>query len=232
MPKKDEIELSPIQATSYWWVNSIREKVREIAIQGTVDKNEAEFASIFDNYTEIDWRNLYLKLTKWISEDVDNYVAKGKSFGIDAFNQDTAKGCHDRINDEISKIINHSIPDICLSSNGTKDFVIYTTKTSVSVWYKSCGVNKLSTKYKSSYVLTGDEDELNFYNLLIATIAILEQENGDIKSISLLRERFCQEYVTLSNSEEKIENVIEKFNQALDKANDRELVFGRSYYYL
>ena len=84
MPKKDEIELSPIQATSYWWVNSIREKVREIAIQGTIDKNEAEVASIFDNYTEINWRNLYLKLAKWISEDVDNYVAKGKSFGIDA----------------------------------------------------------------------------------------------------------------------------------------------------
>ena len=228
MQKIDETELSPIQATSYWWINSIREKVREIVIKGPIDKNEEKFATIFYCYTELDWRNMYLQLTKYISEDVDNYVTKGISYRVDAFNQDTAKDGHDRINDEISKIINQRIPNICLSGRGIKDSVIYTTQTFASVWYKSCGVNKLPTKYESSYVLTGNDDELNFYNLLISTIAILDKEDRNFRSISLLRERFCKEYIKLSDSKERIENVIEKFNKTFNKANDKGLILGRS----
>ena len=97
--KKEEIELSPVEATSYWWINSIKYKVREIAISGTNDKSEAEFLEIFYNYTEINWRQVYLELVKYIFQDVASYIPKSHH---DSFSQDTAIKGHTKINDEIS----------------------------------------------------------------------------------------------------------------------------------
>lgn len=229
MQKIENIELSPVEATSYWWVNLIKKRVKEIVIEGARYQSEAKFTEIFNNYTEIDWRNLYLQLVQYISEDVDNYVAKGNLGEEDVFSQDTAKNGHDRINEEISKIVNKRLPNIRLVSDNVKDSVIYTTKSFASVWYKSSGVIKLPTKYEPDYVLTGNDDELNFYNLLISTIVILKQENSGFNSIPLLRKEFCKEYIRLSNFKAKLENVIEVFNHAFDKANDEGLITGRSY---
>lgn len=226
MAKKEEIELSPIEATAYWWINSIRYRVREIAISGARDNSEVEFAELFYSYTEIDWRKVYLELVKCISEDVDNYIPKNPS---DTFSQDTDIKGHERLNDEMSKIIGQQIPDIRLASNGVKDSVIYTTVAFASVWYKSCEVNKLSTKYDPSYVLTGDRNSLDFYNLLISTIAVLDKTDSSFKSVSTLRERFCREYIKLSESEETINDVVERFNFYFDKASDNEIILGRSF---
>lgn len=226
MAKKAVIELSPIEATAYLWINSIRYRVREIVISGTTDKNEAKFAEIFYGYTEIDWRKVYLELVKYISEDVDSYIPKDHS---DAFSQDTDINGHERLNDEISKIIGQRIPDIRLAGNGVKDSVIYTTASFASVWYKSCGVNNLSTEYEPSYILTGDDNNLFFYNLLISTIAVLDKVDSSFKSVSTLRERFCSEYIKLSETKETIKDVIEMFNYSFDKANDKEIIIGRSY---
>ncbi len=224
--KKEEIELSPVEATSYWWINSIKYKVREIAISGTNDKSEAEFLEIFYNYTEINWRQVYLELVKYIFQDVASYIPKSHH---DSFSQDTAIKGHTKINDEISKIINQRIPDIRLASNNTKDSVIYTTPSFSSVWYKSCGVHKLPTKYEPSYILTGDNKMLDFYNLLISTIAVLDKKDDDFESISILREKFCSEYIRLSDSEENLNNVIEMFNFSFNKANDNGIILGRSF---
>lgn len=226
MAKKEEIELTSIEATAYWWINSIKSRVREIAISGTGDKSEAEFAEIFYGYTEIDWRKVYLELVKHISEDVDNYIPKSNS---DSFSQDTDINGHERLNDEISKIIGQRIPKIRLASNGVKDSVIYTTASFASVWYKSCGVDKLATKYEPSYVLTGDNKNLDFYNLLISTIAVLDKEDSSFTSVSILRERFCSEYMKLSEAEENINDIIEMFNSSFDKASDKGIILGRSF---
>lgn len=226
MVRNDLVELSPIEATAYWWIKLIRYRVREIAISGTRDKREAKFAEIFYRYTEIDWRNVYLKLVKYISDDVDNYIPKKDS---DTFSQDTDINGHKRLNDEISKIIGQQIPDIRLAGNSVKGSVIYTTTSLASVWYKSCGVNKLSTEYEPSYILTGDDNSLFFYNLLISTIAVLDKVDSSFKSVSTLRERFCSEYIKLSETKETIKNVIEMFNYFFDKANDNEVIIGRSY---
>lgn len=226
MTKKEEIELSPIEATAYWWINSIRYRVREIAISGARDKNEVEFAEIFYKYTEIDWRNIYLELVKCISEDVDNYIPKNYS---NTFSQDTDINGHERLNDEISKIIGQQIPDIRLASNDAKDSVIYTTVSSARVWYKSCGINKLPTKYEPSYVLTGDRNSLDFYNLLISTIAVLYKTDSNFNSVPTLRERFCKEYIKLSEPEETINDVVERFNFSFNKANDNKIILGHSF---
>lgn len=224
--KKEKIELSPVEATAYWWINSIKYRVREIAISGTNDKRETEFLEIFYKFTEIDWRKVYLELVKYISEDVASYIPKSH---YDSFSQDTDINGHTRINVEISKIINQQIPDIRLASNNTKDSVIYTTTSFANVWYKSCGVHKLPTKYEPSYILTGDNKSLDFYNLLVSTIAILDKRDNDFESVSILRERFCSEYIKLSDSEENLDNIIEMFNISFNKANDNGVILGHSF---
>lgn len=226
MIKKEKIELSPIEATAYWWINSIRYRVREIAISGASDENEVEFAEIFYSYTEIDWRKVYLELVNHISKDVDSYIPKTHS---DSFSQDTDIEGHKILNNEISKIIGQPIPDIRLAGNGVKDSVIYTTKSFASVWYKSCGVNKLPTKYEPSYILTADKKSLDFYNLLISTIAVLDKMDNNFKSVSTLREKFCREYIKLSESEETFDDIVERFNTSFDKASNNKIILGRSF---
>ena len=227
MRKNKEIELSSVQATAYWWINVIRDKVRELVICGTSDKKEIKFVEKFYNFTEIDWRNLYLELVNYITEDVNNYVPLGNIIDTDAFNQDTDKKGHNRINEELSKIMHCSIPDIRLASSSAKDSVIYTNLFGASVWYKSCGVTDLSTKYTPTYILTGDEKELDFYNLVISTIAIIEQRDRSFNSVPLLRNSFCKEYKKVNKLEDDLEEIVDRFNQAFDKASDKDIILGR-----
>lgn len=229
MAKIEKIDLSPIEATAYWWVNLIKRKVKEITINGTHQLNEKKFGEIFYGFTETDWRNLYLQLIPYITEDVDKYMTKRNNDEENAFNQDTDKNGHNRINEEISKIIKKQLPNIRLAGNGVKDYIIYTTHERAYVYYKSCGIINLPTIYEPDYVLTGNEDALNFYNSLISTIAIINQENSNFHSMPVLREIFCNEYVKLSNSKEKLENIIEAFNYAFNKANDEDLIMGSSH---
>ena len=126
MDKIKEIKLSSIEVTAYWWVNIIKNKVRELIINGTNDKSELKFVKLFYNYTQIDWRNLYLELINYITEDVNNYISLEDTMEIDGFHQSTAKREHQRLNIELSKILNSKVPDIRLASSDFKDSVIYT----------------------------------------------------------------------------------------------------------
>lgn len=223
-----EIELSSIEATAYWWINMIKNKVRELSIQGTNDKNERAFLTIFYQFTEIEWRNLYLGLIDCITEDVNNYVPRG-FIDLDAFNQDTDESAHDRLNAELAKILNCHIPDIRLASNSSKDFVIYTNMFGASVWYKSCGVMPLSHKYEPSFILTGNKDELDFYNLIITTMAIIDEIDHSFNSIPLLRARFCEAYQSFKQTDAAFDTTIADFNRLFDKACDNDIVYGRHW---
>ena len=97
------------------------------------------------------------------------------------------------------------------------------------VWYKSCGVSDLSTKYEPSYVLTGDENELDFYNQVLSTIAVLQQKDHSFDSTPILRDRFCDEYKRLYPSDETLDEIRKRFNKAFNKAADRDIVCGRSF---
>lgn len=223
MIEKEKIKLSSVEATAYWWVNILKHKVREIAIKGALNQNEVKFAEIFYNNTEFTWRKLYLELIKYINQDVNNYV----SLSIDSFSQDTNMQGHDRLNVELSNIMGCFIPDIGLASNNSKDSVIYTNRFIARVWYKSGSITDLQTKYEPDYVLTGDTEHLNFYNLLISTIAVLNELDKNFKSIPLLRERFCEEYKKNKISEESIKQIIEMFNYNFNKACDKGIILGR-----
>ena len=81
------IELSPAQNTAYFWVDRIRTFTREIAESREfsnsrpISMGEYDFYEKFSKFTEEDWRNLYVKLSEKIEEDINNYVPpKSKSW--------------------------------------------------------------------------------------------------------------------------------------------------------
>ena len=227
MKEREKIELSSLEVTSYWWIKVIKAKVRELAVQGPYDKNEEKFLNIFYNYTEKDWRNLYLELINYIMEDINNFVPRGDVVGIDSFEQDTDVNGHNRINEELSKILKCKVPDIRLASNSSKDSVIYTNMFGASVWYKSCGVNNLPTICDANYILTGDEKELHFYNSLLATISVLKELDRSFNLVSILRNQFCKEYKKVNKLKDYIKELKDLFDYSFNKASDNDIIYGR-----
>ena len=227
MYEREKIELSSLEVTSYWWINVIRKKVRELAIDGPHGQKEIKFLNTFYNCTEKDWRKIYLELTKYIMEDINNFVPQGDIIGIDAFSQDTDLGGHNRINAELSKITKCKIPDIRLASNSSKDSVIYTNMFGASVWYKSCGVTNLPTLYDACYILTGNEKELHFYNSLIATVSVLKGLDRNFNSVSVLRNVFCKEYKKVNKLKDTLKELKVLFDYSFNKASDSDIIYGR-----
>ena len=222
----NKIELSSIEGTAYWWIHVIRSKVRELSVSRKKDELETKFLEKFYTYTEKDWRDLYLKLIDDITEDVNNFVPRGDIIGIDAFSQDTDKKGHDRLNAELSKIMQCSIPDIRLAEKYRKDSVIYTNMFGACVWYKSAGVTDLPTEYESNYILSGDEEELHFYHTLLATIAVLKRLDNRFESIPELREFFCDQYKQIHPSQEELNQLKDRFHHAYEIAHERGIVHG------
>lgn len=219
--EKNVVELTPVQAGVYWCINIIRNKVREINYSSTATDNEICFSSIFYSYTDMEWRKVYLELVEHFME-----IANNDSY---LFFLDTEIGGHDVLNAILSKVVNTNIPDISLASNFTKDSVINIKKDSAVVWYKSCGDIPLSLDYESDYILTGNQDELEIYNVLIATLSMLGTLDPGFRSISELRSRFCKEFKKINKLEDSLETITERFNLAYKKANERGLVNGSVY---
>ena len=90
---------------------------------------------------------------------------------------------------------------ICLGklmqSEGGKKLVFYILSAVIifgaCVWYKSCGTTNLSTKYDPCYILTGDLEELDFYNLLLTTLIVLKELDKDFNLTQELKEVFINE---------------------------------------
>ncbi len=222
------IELNPYQQTAYWWINIIRAKVDELYIYKNrtgklKDDGEEKFLSIFGEYSEKDWRNIYISLQDCIKNDVYNYIPTGDMLHPDCFSQDTAKGRHTRLNEEISKILNIEVPNIRLANIGKKDSVIYTDYTSSYEWYKSCGIAELPVEYKCdyNYVLTGDLEELDFYNLVLATCLIIHDRGRNFISMDILRGVFCEEYKKHINIPNDIDDIYKEFNNVFIAFQER-----------
>ena len=233
----EKIELSATEVTAYWWIGVIRNKIREIsACQNQASKDELDFLNIFHDYTERDWRNVYLGLVNKITEDINNYVPNGDFIGISAnvFNQDTDAKGHDRLNSELCQITKRHIPDIRLSARWSYDMVIYTNMFGASVRLKSCGLRQLTTKYDASYILTGDEEILDFYNQLVATIFLLHKKDKKFDSIPILKKYFCEEYKKNQESEQQLQELYEKFDYIFKRAYAKDVIgitmLDKNYY--
>ncbi len=227
----EEIKLSGIEQASYWWTNRLMYMTRYFAsiceLGGCrITSDELKFLSIFSNYTDKEWRDLYLELTKCITEDVNNFVPTSQYIGIEKFSQDTTKGSHDRLNAELAKITGvQAFPDIRLADSGHKDEVIYTNKFGSSVWYKSCGKRPLEDSYEPTYILTGNEKELNLYNDLIATLAVLDAHH--LHDMDLFRQSFCKAYSRQNAPIKDIGKIRDLFNKCFHEASERGIVLGR-----
>lgn len=231
MLEDEKIELSGIEQTAYWWTNRLMYMTRDFALKyerkvGHITPDEEKFLSIFYNYTDTEWRNLYLKLIEYITDDVNNFEPTGDVVGIDAFNQDTAKGKHMRLNAELAKITGvKGFPDIRLADSGYKDEVIYADWVRSYVWYKSCGTSPLETSYEPTYILSGNFEELNLYNDLIAALTYLDAHNSH--DMDLFRQSFCKAYKKQNAPTEDIVKIRDLFNKCYHTANERGIVLGR-----
>ena len=222
-----KIKLNPIEQTALWWTYAIKFKAKEInrTICNTDEKRI--FAKIFSKYSAIDWRNLYLKLVERITEEASVYTYKDED---DCFKQDTAPGGHDIINSILKEVTKKDIPDISLTLEIYKDFVTTTYEYYTEVLYKSCGIKYLPEYYRKefNYILTGNQQELDFYYLIVALIVKLHKLNKDFSSMEELKSKFCEEYMKLNDITDYIymHNIFEK---AISLANDNKIIIGSAW---
>lgn len=230
MLQEEKIELSGIEQAAYWWTNRLMYMTRYFALRyerkvGHISPDEVKFLSIFYNYTDKEWRDLYLKLIECIADDVNNHLPDPHFVGDENFSQDTTKGRHQRLNAELAKITGvQGFPDIRLADSSHKDEVIYTNMFGSSVWYKSCGTRQLETSYDPTYILSGNFEELNLYNDLIATLAYLDSHNSH--DMELFRKTFCKAYKRQNFPTEDITKIKDLFNKCYHIANERGIVLG------
>lgn len=231
MLNEEKIKLTGVEQAAYWWTNRLMYMTRYFALRyerkvGHITPDEVKFLSLFYNYTDKEWRDLYLKLTEFITEDVNSFEPTGDVIGIDAFSQDTTKGRHARLNAELAKITGvKGFPDIRLADSGYKDEVIYADWVRSYVWYKSCGTRPLEISYDPTYILSGNEKELKLYNNLVSTFAFLDKTKSH--DMDLFRMSFCKAYKRLNAPTEDIVKIRDLFNKCYHLANERKLVTGR-----
>ncbi len=220
----EKVNLNPIEATSYYWTNRIKGKMKELTSKsGIITLNERNFCRVFNEYTAEDYRHLYLELIKLIEQDV-KYFKNRQAY----FYQDTALGRHNRLNEELSFINRKPVSDIRLSSYDSKDIVIYTNNSNALRWYKSGGIRYLSTTYEPDYILTGDEKLLDIYNLLLAVIVLLDNNYPQFEDINGIKDAFGKIYLkhNPSENEASIQNL---FDNVFNALANQEMVVGYTY---
>ena len=216
--EKNKIELNSIEQTSYWWINRINIFLKNDIF---LEKGEKEFYKIFKEYIKEDWRHLYLELQKYIASDVKQYCTEGEYYS-----QETCKNGHDRLNEELSIILNKEIPDVRIQERYTKDIVIYTNKDCSYVWFRSGGEDLLPSEYNNNYILSGDEELLKFDRILLSTIYEIYNTNPHFDSTKTLIENYCAIYQEDNNLKINIEKLYEQVFQSLLRAKYDRIIDG------
>ena len=222
----DRIKLNSIEQTSYWWINRINIFLKNVNFIG---KGEKEFYNIFKEYIKEDWRHLYLELQKYIASDVKQYCTDEKDYS-----QETCLGGHNRLNEELSIILNKEIPDVRIQERYTKDIVIYTNKDCSYVWFRSGGEDLLPSEYNNNYILSGDEELLKFDRILLSTIYEIYNINPNFDSTKTLIDNYYTIYQDQSDKKICKKEFYDKIYQSLLRAQYDKIIDGNmnSWYYL
>lgn len=203
-----KIELNPIEATSYWWVETIKKKLKEI-LSFEYNQEEKDFLLALYDFTDIEWRKLYLELIKCISCKVENLSYKEDD---EYYHQATLKKCHNDVNEALRFVAGKKIPDIGLSPLNVEDSSIYTNKYGADRIYCLSGIVPLNTMYEPNYILSGDEVELEMKNLIMY---LMELGLYD-KSLETFKDIFCEFYCDLHKEYDRKlieENFVRIINQ-------------------
>ena len=221
--KDGKIKLTPAEATAYWWINKIRGKVRRVYSTGYGDSSEKEFAQIFSNFTEIEWRYLYIKLTDFFGyyaqiQEKEFADCPSKNENNKYFWQDCNKGGHALLNEEIERIVHRPVPDINIAYN----FSSATCNTSACAGERCYPeLPLIMDPVPPTYIITGDANMLHFYNQLVATLAVIS-ENSDGKGCaqlySQLETNYCGWYNAIFVPNEAHDKIVKKFKEALAEA--------------
>lgn len=161
--KIKRICLNPIEATSYWWIKEIRSKIREINSLNDGNDNEIEFIKLFSDFTDIEWRKLYLELNKYFSYKVE---CLSDMTGTKFYHQDTSLNHHNDLNEVLHIVLNRDIPDVSLNISNMEHSSICTNKYGADRVYNISGIVQLDTVYDYNYILSGDEKELEMQSLI------------------------------------------------------------------
>ena len=219
--ENDKIQLEPHQIAAYWVVNAIKAKLDELykegASIGSEDIEIEDFLYAFSGVTERKWRNIYLELAEMIKKDIKNNIPN-QICGYARYYIDTDIDGHNRLNEELSEILRVNVPDIRLSSNKAKESVIFIDSIKVDYMYKSTDARRIPNAFDSkyNYVLTGDEVEFKFLNL-IKTVLLQLANDKDKENYSkdLIKEIFCKTYIERNASIVKFEDLCEEFEKVL-----------------
>ena len=220
-----QLELTPVEATAYFWVKTIKDKIREMSINtNDISEKELEFFNDFSKFTDVEWRKLYIELCKFIDIKVKKYSHHGL-YGIDDYHQDTAKYYHKDINEILSYVSKKEVPDIRLAGKNKEDLIIATNPYGANKFFESYGMIPLDKIYDYNYILSGDKKELELYNLVMSVIVVMNQ-NGN-HSIDYLRKVFCNLYLEMHDNI-NIKELEEDFNRIFNQIHDKGLLEGVS----
>ena len=211
-----KIKLEACQSTAYWWIEKIRTKIKEIN-NNPCTPEELEFASLFDNYTEIDWRNLYKELLKLIKGDIDK---RGNKF----LTQGTRKGQHNRINCELMTILEKLIPDINITTSGSKDSTIYTNSKITAISQTNDKTIQLLRETYPWFIITGNDTDLFCYNFLAATLTLIHEDCNSNKDFNKLRQGIIKGYRDYLLCDEDIESITERTDLAIEYAKHNGII--------
>lgn len=207
------VVLNSVEQAAYWWIKVIRIKINEISRNpDSFSKEEYDFFEMFSNFTEENWRDIYLKLKDYITHHSDKKT----------FSQNTSKKGHQQINEALN------IPDVSLSSRNGKQYILDMHPRNI---YVSCKIkeripNEYQTSYSSdyNYVITGNKNDLKLYNLVLAVIMSIRIKRQYFKSLSFLRDSFCKKFISDNELECSLEEVTRNFNAIIKVLSEYSLI--------
>lgn len=221
----EKIVLSSYETAAYWWIKCIKFKTRELCISGVRDKEEKAFLDLFMHFGDFGYRKLYLDLAKHIEDETKKYTINNQRF--DYFIQSTAKNEHDAINKGISFAIDELLPDIRLGSNNIEAHELLVNNERVIENYLATA-RELPQEYDSCYILSGDMDEYEFDNCLLATVFMLSRIDATFDSVKDLRVGFCKQFNDENNGRFDIKELHDKFNIFFNKMGEQGIISGTS----
>ena len=219
MKKIEKILLDPYQTVTYTWINTIKRRLNEISgpfYNPTTE--ESEFYEIFKDFTDLDWRYFYLRLTMQISRDIhiNRQLVQG-----------TKKNKHNKLNEEIELLTGKHVPNIGLNTQGFKDHSIYVDGDALLFYHSAFSSYIIPNKVNPEYMVDGNEDNYDFYTLLVSTMLVNSPDERTINSSDDFKAKFC-EYYMLNNPKTDLRVLYENFNYYFNMAVDKGYIIGSS----
>lgn len=207
--KKRRLEL-PSEQAAYWLIKTYIAKAYEISRdKSSFSKDEQEFSRIIRSVNDSNWNIIFVILSNCIRRIINR----------ESFTQSTLKDQHNVTNlilqEAFSRIgISEKIPNINLTKRqgnfSTLDMEMNSKNAFISFKNDRYKLPKYIENY--DFVLTSDDDELRFYNLILSIIVSVRRKDNRFNSLNMIKEVFC-ERANLEDASEVFDRVIEVFTE-------------------